>query len=139
MKLNLPTLDEVNAVRRATPKHQIPTKVERLKERLAEDRKDVASLAKWAKAVKVRDEYLDRYDGKLCQKGAEPHPRRAEAHHIEPRVNQATRYDVRNGVTLSMENHEQVERGELEVYGRTFRLAGKSYVDGRYAKVRRRR
>ena len=136
LRLNLPTLDEVNAVKRATPKHELPSKVDRLKARLAEDREDGRKLSAWSKAVRTRDDYVDRYDGKACAKGLEPHPRRGEAHHIEPRSNWDVRYDPRNGLTLAYENHERLERGELRVVGsRRFTVKGRQYIDGRYARV----
>jgi hypothetical protein len=130
----------MNALRRAVQKHQVPTKVERLKARLSEDREDARKLAAWSKAVRKRDEYVDRYDGKPCRQGAEPHPRRGEAHHIEPRANIHVRYDPRNGITLAYENHERLERGELRVVGsRHFTVHGKHYIDGRYARVKEQR
>jgi hypothetical protein len=132
----LPTLAEMNAVPRATPKGTTSPKLERAKARIAADRQDADKLRQWATAVKVRDKFLDRFDGKPVLRGATPHPRRAEAHHIEPRANQAVRYDPRNGMTLSMENHDRVERGDLVVRGtRTFTVDGKHYIDGRFAKV----
>src|ERR1051325_8120855 len=101
MPLKLPTMAEVNAVRRATPKHQIPTKVERVKEKRSADAEDRRKLAQWSKAVRERDQHVDRFDGNPVLKTLDAHPRRGEAHHVEPRSNRDVHSDVRNGNTLA--------------------------------------
>lgn len=60
----LPTLADMAAARRAVPKHEIASKVDRAIEKRAASRQDERKLRAWAKSVKVRDEWKDRYTGK---------------------------------------------------------------------------
>lgn len=69
--LKLPTLAEVNAIRRATPKHAIPTiKVEKAQKKRAEQ-----------KVVKsVRAQVVERAGGR-CERCGRPCRQSGEAHH----------------------------------------------------------
>jgi len=132
----LPTLAEVSATRRATPKYAMLTKFDRtaIKQQLKRD--DAKKLAAWAKQVKALDDWRDRYTGARVKpvghgvSVTDPHA--AHAHHLEPRENEETRYDVRNGITLSASTHDAVERNQLRIVGtQFFRLSGRRYINAR--------
>lgn len=126
----LNTLDQVNAQRRAVPKHELPSKLDRAKAKEKADRLDEAKLTAWATAVKERDEWKDRKDGRAVKKTRALHSRRAEAHHVVSRDDLSLRYDVRNGLCLAYETHEAVERNQLRIVGtKFFTLAGKRHID----------
>lgn len=130
MALSVPTLAEVNATRRATPKYALTTKLDRAVEKKAAKREDDQKLAVWAKAVKERDGWKDRYTGKKVKRTRELDPLRAEAHHVEPRENKGTRYDVRNGLCLSFATHDAIEMNRLQIVGtKFFQLNGYRYID----------
>jgi hypothetical protein len=94
---------------------------------------DVQKLRVWAKAVKDRDRWTDRNTGRRVLSTRQLDPLRAEAHHIEPKDNKATRYDVRNGVTLSFDTHERVEHHQLRIEGTVyFRVKGARYIDATF-------
>lgn len=132
-KADIPTRDQVDAVRHATPKHELPTKLDRAVEKKAAKRDDEKKLAAWALAVKELDHWKDRKTGKRLKRTRELDPLRAEAHHIEPRANEDTRYDIRNGIALAFETHDAVERGKLRIVGTVFFvIAGKRYINGRH-------
>lgn len=134
MSLSLPTLAEVEAMRVGTPIAKGPTRLDRAVEKKAAKREDERKLAAWAIAVKIRDSYKCRFTGKKV-KGSRLalDPDSAHAHHIEPRANLDTRYDVRNGITLSALSHDAVERNKLEIVGTVFfYLRGKRYIDATY-------
>jgi hypothetical protein len=131
--LNIPTKAQLDAElgdRRATPKHQIPTKVDRMRAKAEADRDDERKLQAWAKAVKNRDRWTDRYTGKPVRSTAILALDSAHAHHVEPRANWDVRHDVRNGLTLSYETHAKVEANELRIVGTAwFEVEGKRYID----------
>lgn len=95
---------------------------------------DAKKLRQWAAAVKDRDHWKDRKTGKRVTKTLALDPDRAEAHHIEPKENRATRYDVRNGLTLSLDTHLAVELGRYRIEGTVFFVApdGCRYIDGTF-------
>jgi hypothetical protein len=127
----LHTLGASQAVPRATPKAQLETKLDRAIRNKAARLADKRLLDQWAFKVKTRDLWKDRKTGKRVLKTLALDPLRAEAHHIEPRANKLTRYDVRNGVTLAYENHFKVERGDYRIEGtKFFRKAGQTFIDG---------
>ena len=91
------------------------------------------TLSLWALAVKNRDRWRDRYDGKPVERTLDLIPRRAEAHHVASREDAAVRYDTRNGLTLSFENHQRVERNELRIVGtKFFTVKSRRYIDATY-------
>jgi hypothetical protein len=123
------TLTALQAVRRATPKPS--TKLDRAIASKAARLEDKRKLEVWAKAVKDRDEWKDRKTGQIVRSTRQLDPLRAEAHHIEPKENRATRYDVRNGVCLSFESHFLVTTHRYRIAGtKFFRLDGQIYIDG---------
>lgn len=132
----LPTVAEEEARRRATPKGELPTRLERAVERKAADAADERRLRAWAKRVKTRDEWTDRCTGRKVKATTAAHPDRAEAHHVAGRADAAVRYDVRNGITLSWATHDRVERHELEIVGtKHFTVKGRRYIDATHRVV----
>ena len=132
MSLNLQTLADRSRERYATPKGSVPTKLDRAVEKKAAKREDEKKLAAWALSVKLRDCYKDRYTGRRV-KGTRLvlEPDAAHAHHIEPKGNWDTRYDIRNGICLSFATHDAVERNKLRIVGlHYFTVAGKRYLNG---------
>lgn len=129
---DLPTLAEQQATPRATPKHKLETKLDRAIANKDARLLDAKKLREWAAAVKTRDQWKDRKTGVRLRRCLELDPLRAEAHHIEPRANKVTRYDIRNGLTLSYELHARVERGEYRIDGTAWFTGadGCRYIDG---------
>jgi len=129
---DLPTVAEMRARGRATPK---PSKLDRAKENGRRREAFRLTLSLWALAVKNRDRWRDRYDGKPVERTLDLVPRRAEAHHVVSREDAAVRYDTRNGICLSYETHARVERNELRIVGtKFFSVKGSSrrYIDATY-------
>lgn len=128
----LPTLNEIQTTRsRANPK--LATRLTRAIAKKAARLEDARKLRAWAFAVKERDVWKDRRTGQRVRRTRDLDPQRAEAHHIISRDDWAVRYDVRNGVTLSLESHELVELGKLRIVGTVwFTKHGVRYIDGRY-------
>jgi hypothetical protein len=94
---------------------------------------DKRKLEHWARAVKERDRWVDRKTGVRVLSTKLLDPLRAEAHHIEPKATRATRYDVRNGITLSLATHQAVELGHLRIEGTVFfRVGGSRYINGAF-------
>jgi hypothetical protein len=97
---------------------------------------DAKKLREWARCVKDRDRWQDRKTGLKVRSTRDLDPLRAEAHHIVSKDDHAVRYDVRNGVTLSLKTHEDVEHNRLRIEGTVFfRKGGCRYIDGTYAVV----
>lgn len=127
----LATLDQIQAVPHADAKRY--TKLERAIASKAARLLDKRKLDAWAKAVKDRDEWKDRRTGVQVRRTRQLDPLRAEAHHIEPKSTLATRYDVRNGVCLSYEQHYAVETNQLRIEGtRWFRIGGQRFIDATF-------
>lgn len=123
------TLAQVQAVRRSGPKPS--TKLDRAIANKTARLDDATQLRVWALAVKTRDQWKDRKTGVRVLRTLTLDPLRAEAHHIEPKGNRATRYDVRNGICLSLETHLRVEQNRLRIVGsRFFVKGGVRYIDG---------
>lgn len=131
---DLLTLDQANAVPHATPKDQLETKLDRAIANKAERLEDERKLRAWALAVKHRDQWKDQKTGRRVLRTLSLDPDRAEAHHVEPKSNYVTRYDVRNGLTLSYENHAKVERGDYRIEGTAWFTGedGGRYIDCTY-------
>jgi hypothetical protein len=127
------TLNDVQQERRATPKSELKTKLDRAVEKKQADREDEKQLATWALRVKDRDQWKDRKTGKRVKKTRQLDPLRAEAHHIESRENLDVRYDDRNGITLAYETHDAVERNKLRIVGtKFFTKSGRKYIDATF-------
>jgi len=95
---------------------------------------DARKLRVWAAAVKTRDLWKDRKTGQRVRSTRQLDPQRAEAHHIVSKDDHAVRYDVRNGVCLSLATHEAITHNRLRIDGTVFfRKGGCRYIDGTYA------
>lgn len=130
-KIGVPWAGDV--VRQATPKHELKTKLDHKIAKAKADVDDLKKLTVWANAVKDRDEWKDRKTEKKVRRTHVLAPDSAHAHHIEPKDNLDTRYDVRNGLTLSFTTHDAVERNKLQIIGtKFFRKNGRRYIDGTY-------
>ncbi len=127
---DLQTLAQVNAVPHATPKGELETKLDRAIASKAARLLDARLLRAWAFAVKDRDHWRDQKTGHRVRRTLSLDPDRAEAHHIEPKSNRATRYDVRNGICLSYATHEAVTHGTYRIDGTAwFVIKGVRYID----------
>jgi hypothetical protein len=128
----LRTLAETRAEFQTFPKPN--TRLERAIDRTAARLLDATRLRTWASAVKDRDQWTDRKTGVRVRRTRDLDPLRAEAHHIEPKANWTTRYDIRNGITLSFEHHFDVEHHKYRIEGTVFFVAedGGRYIDGTF-------
>lgn len=130
---DLGTLTDAQRTRRATRKRDLPTRLDRAIANKAARLEDQRRLEVWARAVKTRDRWKDRKTGVKVRSTRTLDPLRAEAHHIASRDDRAVRYDVRNGLCLSLATHDAVERNRLIIVGtKYFTKAGTRYIDGRY-------
>jgi hypothetical protein len=130
MPIDVPFMTDVQQTRRAVPKYALPSRAE---DKTAARKKDDTLLRLWRAAVWLRDKGKDRHTGKKVLKTIALDVNRGECHHVEPRENEATRYDRRNGVLLSYANHELVERNQLRIVGtKFFVLNGRRYIDCDY-------
>jgi len=94
---------------------------------------DATKLRVWARAVKDRDVWTDRKTGKRVHSSRSLDPDRAESHHIVSKDDPAVRYDIRNGVTLSLATHLAVELGRYRIEGtRWFTIRGQRYINGNF-------
>jgi len=86
--------------------------------------------------VKTRDQWKDRKTGRRVLSTRSLDPDRAEAHHVVAKADHAVRYDVRNGLTLSLASHLAVEQGQYRIEGTVFfRKDGATYIDARFPVV----
>lgn len=107
-----------------------PSKVDRIVATGKARKLDEKELDTWRKAVRKRDRLTDRYTGKKVVVTLEPIPEQAQCHHVEPRENRDTRYDVRNGLLVSLLTHARFEVGNLSIVdGQTFVVNGRAYWD----------
>lgn len=127
-------LEQLRTLADTTTPRAIPkpcTKLERAIARKAARLEDAKKLRDWALAVKDRDLWKDRKTGVRVRRTRDLDPLRGEAHHIEPKSNKATRYDIRNGVTLAYQTHFDVEHFKYRIEGTVFfRKDGATYIDG---------
>lgn len=94
---------------------------------------DAKRLRIWARAVKERDRWIDRKTGQRVRATRQLDPLRAEAHHIESKDDPAVRYDVRNGLCVSLATHEALTHHRLRIEGTAwFRVKGCRYIDATY-------
>ncbi len=103
--LNLPTLAEMQAQRRATPKGSEPSRLQKKTAEAKDERKEEAA---WKKAVWTRDGGQCRWCGRVCRKCLDLVPDRGEVHHVSGRVVRAIRWDRRNGLLLCAADHERI-------------------------------
>lgn len=132
----LPTLAQLQATPRATPKYELETRLDRAIANKAARLLDEKKLRAWAFAVKDRDKWRDRKTGRRVLRTLNLDPDRGEAHHVVSRDDWAVRYDVRNGICLSLATHDAVTRGQLAIEGTAwFTIRGCRYVDATFPVV----
>jgi len=112
------------------PQPKGSTKLARAIAKKAARLQDAQQLRAWALAVKTRDLWKDRKTGDRVWRTRQLDPLRAEAHHLVSKDDWAVRYDVRNGITLSLATHQAVEQHRLRIVGTAwFWKGGTRYVD----------
>jgi hypothetical protein len=110
------------------------TKLDRAIANKARRLDDATQLRAWALAVKTRDYWKDRKTGQKVRSTRSLDPDRAEAHHIVSRDDHAVRYDVRNGICLSLATHLAVEQGRYRIEGTVwFRKNGARYINANFS------
>lgn len=103
--LNLSTMDEVNADKRATPKGAEPSRLQVKEAKRADESKEES---RWRKEVWKRDQGVCRWCGRKVVKAIELINERGECHHVSGRVVRAIRWDRRNGILLCAADHERL-------------------------------
>lgn len=131
---SLPTKADLDAQRRAIPKHEMVTRRDEAdKERKLDERK----LEKWRKGVTKRDGLICRWCRRPVVPTVEHVPEQSNTHHATPREHKPTRYDVRNGIRLCGTCHDRITGtvGEkaIIVASQTFTLNGREYPDMTHA------
>lgn len=130
---DLPTLAQQQATPRAQRKDQLETKLDRAIANKADRLLDERKLRQWAFDVKTLDHWTDRKTRKRVRKCLELDPDRAEAHHVEGKDDWAVRYDVRNGLCLSLAIHDAVTCGKYRIEGTVwFTVKGTRYINARF-------
>lgn len=141
MRLNLPTLAEVNA-RPHAPAKVAPGKSRR-EENAAEDKADAKAEKKWRKEVIARDGDTCRWCDRKVVDCLDRLPERREIHHVSGKVVKAIRWDRRNGLQLCGTCHDRVTGKVAErflIHSRhTFSVDGVAYINAdkpvRYQRV----
>lgn len=127
---SLPTLGEIQGLRRAVPKYAIPT---RLAVKRAAVRDEKKLEAAWIRAVWTRDQGRCRWCKRRCLKTLTLDPARGEVHHVSGKVVRAIRYDRRNGLLLCKACHERITGAVAEktlIHSRyTFTIDGVRYLN----------
>jgi hypothetical protein len=114
-------------------KCELPNKLDRAIDAKAARLLDAKLLRAWATAVKDRDQWKDRKSGVKVYRTRALDPLRAEAHHVVAKDDQAVRYDVRNGICLSLASHFLVETHVWRIVGTVFfTVGGRTYIDATY-------
>jgi len=122
---------DMSDARLAHPKGS--TKLDRAIANKAARLADKKALEVWSRAVKDRDRWTDRKTGVKVRSTRQLDPLRAEAHHLVSKDDKAVRYDVRNGICVSLQTHLQVTLGRYRIEGTVFfRKGGARYIDGTY-------
>lgn len=112
------------------PRFRKPSKLDRAIVKKIARLLDAKWLRRWAAEVKARDRWCDRMTGVRLRRCLELDPLRAEAHHVVSKTDSAVRYDVRNGICLSLLTHDAVERGLFRIEGTAwFQVDGVTYID----------
>jgi hypothetical protein len=130
---DLQTLAQQQATPRALRKDQLPTKLDRAIDHKAFRLEDAKKLRIWAREVKALDHWTDRKTGKRVLKTLSLDADRAESHHVEGKDDWNVRYDVRNGLCVSLAIHEAVTRGQYRIDGTVwFTVKGQRYINARF-------
>lgn len=127
---SLPTLAEVNAVRRAKPKGAEPSRREEKAEKRTDEKREEKA---WHKAIKKRDGDTCRWCERKVVDCLDRLPERREHHHVSGKVVKEIRWDVRNGAQLCGNCHDRVtgKVGErFLIYSKhTFTVDGIKYIN----------
>jgi len=127
---NLPTMAEVNAVRRAKPKGAEPS---RLQVKTAKVKDETKEEKRWKKEVWKRDGSKCRWCGRRVRACLELAADRGEVHHVAGRVVQAIKWDRRNGLLLCASDHERITGKVAEKFlihsKHTFSVDGIAYIN----------
>lgn len=124
---HLPTLAEMQAQRRATPKGEL-----RVLTKAKAQKDDKKQLDAFKAAVWKRDEGKCRVCGKKVKKTLALDPKRGEVHHLVSRAAKHLRHDPRNGVLVCYLDHQAIEHNDVHVRGsasQMFEASGKSYLN----------
>jgi hypothetical protein len=129
--LNLSTLAEINAEKRATPKGAEPSRLQVKEAKRKDESKDEA---RWRKEVWKRDGGKCRWCGREVVKTIELINERGECHHVSGRVVKAIRWDRRNGILLCAGPcHERLTGKVNEKFlihsKHTFQVDGINYIN----------
>lgn len=119
---HLPTLAEMNAIRRAKPKGAEPSRLQVKAAKAKDERKDEAA---WKKAIWKRDDGRCRWCRRECLRVLVLTAARGECHHISGRVVHEIRWDRRNGLLLCATCHERI----------TGKVAEKAVIESKYTFV----
>lgn len=134
--MSLASLGTLNGRTRERYAEQKSAMTTRLAEKTADDKDEKAAEKAWRKAVIKEDGKVCRHCQRKVVQQLELAPERLEVHHVAPRVDQAVRWDVRNGMVLCCECHEKVTRYVLLIVQKAkylFRLEDtlKTYINAR--------
>lgn len=128
---DLPTLQEMQATRRALPKGAEPS---RLQVKTAKAKDESKEEKRWRAEVWTRDDGHCRWCKRKVVKTLALVPNRGECHHIAGRVVRAIRWDVRNALLLCASCHERITGAVAErfliVPTKTFTVDGVAYANG---------
>lgn len=126
----LPTLAEVNAIRRAKQKGAEPSRLQVKAAKVKDESKDEQ---RWQREVWKRDAGKCRWCGRAVRKCLELVPDRGECHHVSGRVVVAIRWDRRNGLLLCAADHERLTGKVAEKFlihsKHTFSIDGIQYIN----------
>jgi len=125
--LDLGALDQ--QPRRAMPKYAMPSRLDERKDDLKAEK---AAEKGWRKGCITRDGKVCRCCQRKVVQQLALAPERLEVHHVAGRVDQAVRWDVRNGVVLCAECHEKITRHALfivQAAKHLFRVGVKTYIN----------
>ena len=116
---SLPTMADVNALRRAKPKGADPSRLQVKVAHAKDERKDEAA---WKTAIWKRDGGQCRWCRRECVRRRDLAPERGDCHHVSGRVVREIRWDQRNGILLCASCHERI----------TGKVAEKSVIESRH-------
>lgn len=126
----LPTLAELQATRRVTPKSAMRSRLdEKVEKSKAEDKDEAA----WKRALWHRDRGKCRWCARKVQKTLTLCPERGECHHIHGRTIRAIRWDKRAGLLVCQSCHERltgtVKEKHVIIPSKTFTVDEVAYAD----------
>lgn len=103
MPFSLPTLDEMQRIRRPNQKGE-----SRLQKKVKDAKDETKAERTWKAAVWKRDGGQCRWCRRIVRRVLDLCPDRGEVHHVSGRVVVAIRWDPRNGILLCCACHERI-------------------------------